>query len=693
MDSEQRIQSLISRMSLEEKISQMLHESPAIERLDIPAYNWWNECLHGIARAGAATVFPQAIGMAASFDDDLLFRIADAISTEARAKYNSAVSRGEKYYGLTFWTPNVNIFRDPRWGRGQETYGEDPLLTSRLGTAFVRGLQGDQPEVLKTAACAKHFAVHSGPETLRHSFNAEVGMRDLYETYLPAFQALVEAGVEAVMGAYNRTLGEPCCGSQFLMREILREQWGFTGHYVSDCWAVRDFHEHHKVTNSPAESAALAVNTGCDLNCGCSYGALSEAVAQGLITEETIDKSLTRLLRTRFRLGMFEKAESSPYDQLGPELIRCEDHIKLSLEAAQKSIVMLKNDASLLPLKDEPQKILLIGPGAANPHVLLGNYHGLSPRLVTILEGLTAKIIDRPWIHLDYHQGCLMHNENRNTGWTVGMAEAADVVIAVFGNDNAVEGEEGDAIASNARGDRTDIELPPWQLEYLQKIRERGTPVVLVLTGGSPIAFPENIADAVLFAWYPGEQGGSAVADILFGDAVPSGKLPITFPKSTNQLPPYEDYAMEGRTYRYLRDEPLFPFGFGLSYTHFSFDSITCSRTEIHPGEDIEITVEVSNTGYIDGDEVVQLYIHAIDSGPGRPNFSLRAYQRISIPKQQRATVQFCLHSRDFETVNENGIRELIPGSYKITAADCAPFRSAVDKGAAIPVGTECKIL
>ncbi|GAB6089376.1 glycoside hydrolase family 3 C-terminal domain-containing protein [Spirochaeta dissipatitropha] len=692
MDREQKIQSLVSSMTLEEKIGQLLHESPAIDRLDIPKYNWWNECLHGVARAGGATIFPQAIGMAASFDDDLLFRIADAISDEARAKYNLAATRGEQYHGLTFWTPNVNIFRDPRWGRGQETYGEDPLLTSRLGTAFVRGLQGDNPDQMKTAACAKHFAVHSGPETLRHSFNAETSMKDLHETYLPAFQALVEAGVEAVMGAYNRTLGEPCCASHFLMEDILRGRWEFKGHYVSDCWAIRDFHEHHGVTKTAAESAALAVNTGCDLNCGCTYGALTEAVELGLIEEKKIDESATRLLRTRFRLGMLD-SEGSAYDKLGPELIRSPKHIELSLEAARKSLVLLKNDNNILPVRNESQRVLLIGPAAANPHVLIGNYHGLSPNLVTVLEGITAKIIDRPSIQMDYHQGCLMHNENRNTGWTLGMAEAADLVIAVFGNDNAIEGEEGDAIASHARGDRTDIELPPWQLEYLQQMRDRGTPVILVLTGGSPIAIPEDIADAVIFAWYPGEQGGTAIADVIFGDVTPSGKLPITFPKSTNQLPPYEDYAMEGRTYRYLREEPLYPFGFGLSYTSFSFDSMSCDCESIQEGTEITVKVTVSNTGDNAGDEVVQLYVQAEDQQPEQANFSLRAYERVHIPQQESRTVEFRLKARDFETVNEKGERILISGAYRIIAANCAPFKSATEKGAAVPISKECRVV
>ncbi|MDR1301909.1 MAG: glycoside hydrolase family 3 C-terminal domain-containing protein, partial [Treponema sp.] len=596
VERESAIQALIAKMSLEEKVSQLSYTSPAIERLGIPAYNWWNECLHGVARAGIATVFPQAIALAATFDEPFVQKVAKAIADEARAKYNEAITAGNRgqYWGLTFWTPNINIFRDPRWGRGQETYGEDPHLTGRIGLAFVKGLQGDDPEQLKVAACAKHFAVHSGPENQRHTFDAQVSKKDLFETYLPAFKVLVENGVEAVMGAYNRIFGEPCCGSTYLLQDILREKWQFKGHVVSDCWAIRDFHENHRVTLSPEASAAKALNAGCDLNCGCTYPYLTVAYKQGLVSEEAINTALTRLLRTRFKLGMFDPPEQDPYKTLGRDTINCENHRVLALEAAYKSVVLLKNDKNLLPLKKKAQKILLIGPGAANPHTLLGNYYGISPRLVTILEGLAEKIHGEYGITLEYRQACLQYEKNHPSNIIFGEATESDVIIGVFGLDGAMEGEEGDAIASNSNGDRETIELPPWQLEYLRKIRAGGKPLILILTGGSPIAFPEDIADAILFVWYPGEQGGTAVADILFGDKAPSGKLPITFPASTAQLPPYDNYAMQGRTYRYMQEQPLYPFGFGLSYTRFRIDTVMLSTHELSAGSSVQVTVQVT---------------------------------------------------------------------------------------------------
>ncbi|MDR0758747.1 MAG: glycoside hydrolase family 3 C-terminal domain-containing protein, partial [Treponema sp.] len=462
MTREEHIQDLIAKMTLEEKVSQLSYESPAIERLGIPEYNWWNECLHGVARAGFATVFPQAIALAATFDEAFVRETASAIADEARAKYNEAVKMGNRkqYWGLTFWTPNINIFRDPRWGRGQETYGEDPYLTSRIGLAFMKGLQGDDPENLKLAACAKHFAVHSGPEKLRHVFDAQVSPKDLWETYLPAFKVLVENGVESVMGAYNRTLGEPCSGSPLLLKEILRDKWQFKGHVVSDCWAIRDFHENHKVTFSPEESAAKALNAGCDLNCGCTYPMLAVSYKKGLVTEEAINTALTRLLRTRMKLGMFDPPEQSPYGKLGREVINCEKHRLLALEAARKSIVLLKNDNNLLPLDDSGKRILLTGPGAANPHTLLANYYGMSPHLVTILEGLVEKTRTKYAISMEYRMGSLMYEANHPSNVAFGVAPNDDVVISVFGLDGIMEGEEGDAIASDSNGDRDTIELP-----------------------------------------------------------------------------------------------------------------------------------------------------------------------------------------------------------------------------------------
>jgi beta-glucosidase len=694
MDYETRIKELIAKMTLEEKVSQLLYTSAAIERLGIPEYNWWNECLHGVARAGIATVFPQAIAIAATFDESLVQELADAISDEARAKYNEAVARGNRgqYWGLTFWTPNINIFRDPRWGRGQETYGEDPYLTGRIGLAFVKGLQGDDPENLKLAACAKHYAVHSGPEKFRHTFDAVVSKKDLFETYLPAFKTLVDGGVESVMGAYNRTLGEPCCGSTYLLKDILRESWGFKGHVVSDCWAIRDFHENHKVTGTPEESAALALNAGCDLNCGCTYPYLTTSFKKGLVTEEAINTALARLLRTRLKLGMFDPPQQGKYGKLGRETINCEKHQKLALKVAEKSIVLLKNDKGLLPLDSSSKRITLVGPAAANAHTLFGNYYGVSSRFVTILEGLGDKVRDKYGINLEYRQGCLMYSDNDRSNAEFGSANPPDIIIAVMGLDGAIEGEEGDAIASDSNGDRAYIELPPWQMKFLQKVRATGRPLILVLTGGSPIAIPEDIADAVIFAWYPGEQGGKAVADIIFGDTVPSGKLPITFPASTDQLPPYEDYSMKGRSYRYMTQKPLFPFGFGLSYTSFHFDSITLSAGSINTGEAVKAAVSLSNTGKRDADEVVQIYITKDEHGADDPMSSLRGFRRIFVPAGKSVTVEFELPASAFETVNAEGKSVLLPGSYTVIAADAAPLPVAVEKGAPAPIQAKIRV-
>ncbi|MDR3275969.1 MAG: glycoside hydrolase family 3 C-terminal domain-containing protein [Treponema sp.] len=705
MDREARIKDLISKMTLEEKVSQLSYTSPAIERLGIPQYNWWNEALHGIARAGLATVFPQAIALAASFDEVFIRQVASAISDEARAKYNEAVKRGNRnqYYGLTFWTPNINIFRDPRWGRGQETYGEDPFLTGRIGLAFMQGLQGDDPERLKTAACAKHFAVHSGPEKLRHVFDAQVSQKDLFETYLPAFKLLAENGVEAFMGAYNRTLGEPCCGSTYLLKDILRGAWGFKGHVTSDCWAIRDFHENHKVTRSPEESAALALNAGCDLNCGCTYPMLTLACKQGLVTRAAIDAALSRLLRTRFKLGMFDPPEQDPYAKLGRETIGSEKHRQLAREAAQKSIVLLKNEGNLLPLDDSAKTITLVGPAAANIQSLLGNYYGLNSRLVTILEGLAAKVGEKPAISFEYRQGSLMYDDIHQSFQAFGATghddapmfglDNTDVVIACYGLDGAMEGEEGDAIASDSNGDRDAIELPPWQLKFLRRIRKAGKKLILVLTGGSPIAFPEDIADAILFAWYPGEEGGNALADIIFGDAIPSGRLPITFPASTAQLPPYEDYAMRGRTYRYMEEKPLYPFGFGLSYTSFRFDSLSLSADTIAAGGSVKASLSLSNTGSRDAVEVVQIYAARENRRATDPITSLRAFRRVAVPAGKTLRVEFELAAAAFESVNEAGISVLEPGAYTLTAAGAAPIPVALERGAARPVSAIIKVL
>ena len=682
-----RVDDLVSRMTLEEKVSQMVHEAKEIERLGIPEYNWWNECLHGVARAGLATVFPQAIGLAATFDTDLLFRVATAISDEARAKHHTAAAEGNRgqYKGLTFWTPNVNIFRDPRWGRGQETYGEDPFLTAQLGVAMVKGLQGDDPKYLKTAACAKHYAVHSGPEAERHTFDAQTTLKDLYETYLPAFKALVEAGVETVMGAYNRTNSEPCCASKLLLMDILRNAWNFQGHVVSDCWAIKDIHDGHHVTDRIEESVALAVKMGCDLNCGSCFYYLEKAVEEGLIDEKFITESVKRLFTTRFKLGMFDPEDAVPYTKISKNVINCEAHRRLTREAAAKSIVLLKNENGLLPLKKDYKKVLLVGPNAANVNLLLGNYYGTNDRLVTILEGLIGKSHEGTVI--EYRTGCTLKGDNENAvDWTVFEAKASELVIAAFGLDPSLEGEEGDAISSREQGDRTSVSLPAGQEAYLRKLRNAGTPVVLILAGGSPIAVPYDIADAILFVWYPGEEGGNAVADVLFGDVSPSGKLPLTFPKSVEQLPPYRDYNMKGRTYRYFTQEPLFPFGFGLSYTTFSYDAIMLSKLAISAGESVELTVSVSNRGQRDAEEVVQLYLTDMAASVDVPLYTLKGFQRVFIKVGETKQLKFTITPEMMALINEQGESVLETGEFTVTVGGSCPAEVSRKLGAPAPI-------
>lgn len=683
---EERVDDLISRLTLEEKVGQLMYGAPAVERLGVPAYNWWNECLHGVARNGRATIFPQAIGMAATFDTELMHRIGEAISDEARAKYNVSVANGFRgqYQGLTFWTPNVNLFRDPRWGRGQETYGEDPFLTSRIGVAFVKGLQGDHPKYLKSAAMAKHYAVHSGPEGLRHEFNAEVSMKDLWETYLPAFEALVtEADVEGVMGAYNRTNGDPCCAHPYLMEEVLRKKWGFDGYFTSDCWALVDFYQGHNIVETPPQAAALALNTGCNLNCGSTYPELLKSIEQGLTTEATVDENLRELLPTRFRLGLFDPPGAVPFDAIGPEVIACEEHLGLSREAAAKSIVLLKNDG-VLPLKKDIGSIFVTGPTAAHAQALLANYYGLSDDLRTILEGIVGKTSPQTSVH--YSQGALLDEPNRNPiDWFSGEAGSADVTIACLGISQLIEGEEGESIASRHKGDREDIALPPNQVEFLKKIRANAKKLVVVLTGGSAIACPEvyEMADALLFAWYPGEQGGNAVGDIVFGDAVPSGRLPVTFPMSVEDLPPYEDYAMANRTYRYMEKEPLFPFGFGLSYTQFEYSGLEIGPAQPAAGQPVTVEVTVTNTGKYRGEEVIQLYLTDVAASVAVPKYALKGFQRVALWPGASKRVRFTIAPDMMKIVNEKGERVLEKGDFKVFLGGSAPSQRSLALGAA----------
>src|SRR5437667_6839927 len=806
---EQRVNELVSRMTLEEKVSQMQDVAAAIPRLGVPAYNWWNEGLHGVARSGNATVFPQAIGLAATWDTDLIHRVADVISTEARAKYNDAIQHGNtgRYFGLTFWSANINIFPEPRWGRGQETYGEDPYLTSRIGVAFVTGLQGDNPNYLKTVSTSKHFAVHSGPEVLRHRFNVPVPPHDLADTYTPAFRAtIVEGKADSVMCAYNSVRGEPACANHFLF-DMLRNKWGFKGYVVSDCWAISDLHQGHGFVLTLEQAAALAVKAGTDLSCGPEFGALPFAVRNRLLSNDDIDRGVKRLFEARFRLGMFDPPERVPWSKLTIADNDTPAHRQLALEAARKSIVLLKNDGNMLPLKSSVKAIAVVGPNADSLSVLLGNYNGNPSSYTTIIDGIRkrfrgAKIltamgapvtetsavvipseylrtsgpnsqpglnaeyfaninfsaapvlkrvdasVDFEWNNVspgpgvpagnysvrwsgelvapvdgDYRLGAstdggyrlyldgkkiiddstphgtrtmttLVHLqaghaypiriEYFHTWWeatarllwlppnlseeAVNAARKADVIIAVVGITVQFEGEESDSSDPGFfGGDRLDLNLPRPQQELLESLAATGKPLVVVLTNGSALAvnWAQEHAAAILEVWYPGEEGGTAVADVLAGDYNPAGRLPVTFYKSVAQLPPFANYSMVGRTYRYFAETPLYAFGYGLSFTTFSYRNAHVDRKELHSNEPMSVSAEVTNSGAIAGDEVVQLYL-AHPGVDGAPIRALAGFQRIHLDAAASKTVDFTLHDRDLSIVDEAGARRVVPGAVDV---------------------------
>ena len=658
----EKAKALVAQMTVEEKMSQLRYDAPGIPRLGIPGYNWWNEALHGVARAGTATSFPQAIGMAAMFDDVLLERLGDVAATEGRAKYNALSAEEDRdiYKGLTFWSPNINIFRDPRWGRGHETYGEDPYLTARLGKAYVHGLQG-RGETMKAAACAKHLAVHSGPEALRHHFNAEATPKDMEETYLRAFEECVmDAKVESVMGAYNRTNGEPCCGSKALLVDTVRGKWGFEGHIVSDCWAIRDFHEGHMVTQTPAQSAALAMEMGCDLNCGNTYLHLMSAYEQGLVTEEQITRSAERLFTTRYLLGIL--GEGSEFDAIPYEVVECDEHLALAQEAARKSCVLLKNDG-LLPLDaDKVGTIGVIGPNANSRIALIGNYHGTASRYTTVLEGIQDAMAGKGRVL--YSEGCHLYKDRlEHLAWeddriseAVIVAKRSNVVVLALGLDETLEGEEGDTGNSNASGDKYDLRLPESQRILLSKVLEVGKPTVVLLMAGSSIdvSLAEEKANAILLTWYPGAGGGKTVADILFGEVSPSGKLPVTFYHNSalEEMPEFTDYSMANRTYRYYTGTPLYPFGYGLTYGDVAVTGLTADR------ETACVTVE--NRGRATED-VVQLYLRDNDSPDAPANPILCGFLRVSLEAGETKQVQIPMDPKAFTVVNAAGQR--IPGS------------------------------
>ena len=664
-----RVADLIAALRPAEKVALLMHESPAIPRLGIAAYDWWSECLHGVARAGVATVFPQAIALAATFDTDLVAKVYEAVAAEALYKHRLA-GRRERYWGLTFCTPNVNIFRDPRWGRGHETFGEDPLLTSAMARATIRALQGPDPAAPRVAACAKHFAVHSGPEALRHGFDVKVGPKDLHETYLPAFKASVEAGVAAVMPAYNAVNGVPCCANVELLQHTLRAAWGFQGLVMSDAFSVTDSHRGHRYTRDEAESAAAALRAGCDLEIGRVYRSLADALDRNLIEEADIDRSLNLVLSLRERLGVLGETAAAP------GTVDFAAHAALSRRAASRAITLLKNDG-ILPLRRDA-RLLVTGPLAADVQVLLGNYHGINPSLATVLEGIAGTVGHAAAVQ--YQPGCELHGDTRQ-----GIAQArrvaanVDVVVAVVGINSTLEGEEGAAMGSHANGDRIDIDLPAAQQELLAELHESGTPLVVVVGTGSALAlgWAARYADAVLCMWYPGQAGGHAVADVLYGDANPAGRLPLTFYGATADLPPFDDYRMTGRTYRYFDGEPVFPFGFGLSYSTFTYRGLELGEDAIAIGGELTFSFEIGNDSDIPGDEVIQIYFAAHDAGIDAPQCQLVGFERCRFAARESKRFERRLPSDDLALVDTDGTRAPRPGRYTLYVAAGAPSRRA----------------
>lgn len=823
---EERVEDLISRMTLEEKISQMIEYADSIPRLGIPEYNWWSEGLHGVARAGIATVFPQAIGLAATFNENLMLDVATVISDEFRAKYNDFISKNERerYKGLTIWSPNINIFRDPRWGRGQETYGEDPYLTSRMGVAFVKGLQGNDPKYFKTIATPKHYAVHSGPEPLRHEFDVDVSQRDFIDTYLPAFEACIKEGnAQSVMSAYNRFRGESCTGSEYMLTDILRNDWGFDGYVVSDCGAVYDIFAFHKLAKSEAEAAAIAVKSGCDLNCGRAYRHLQTAIDSGYLIEKDIDIAIKRLFKARFQLGMFDPPEMVAFNKIPIEVNDCQANRRLSVKAARESIVLLKNEDNILPLSKEMKTIAVIGPNADNAEVMFGNYNGFPSEYVTVAEGIRRKAAAD--VHVFYAQGCSYHRDylekepvewqylsaegapgligeyfnnldlegspfevrrdstinfswfnqaplpgmNRENysirwhgsittpvsgkyllslsgddgfrlfiddqlmidGWSDGwkrdfnhmrfeagsqhsieidyyqkawgsniklewglptgdieikaleIAAQSDVIIFVGGLSPKLEGEEMKVELSGFEGgDRTSLDLPAVQVDMLKKLKALGKPVILVLMNGSALSinWADKNIDAILETWYPGQEGGTAIADVLFGDYNPAGRLPVTFYKSADQLPAFENYDMQGRTYRYFEDVPLYGFGYGLSFTEFEYSELEVPET-VSTSEEINIQLKLTNTGAYDGDEVIQLYVKHPDSPYPVPVHALKSFKRTHLKAGEQKTISFTLSPKQLSVINNENQRIILPGKIQLFVGGQQPNKNLIKNG------------
>ena len=699
-EARKRATELVEKMTVEEIASQLRFDAPAIDRLGIPEYNWWNEGLHGVARAGVATMFPQAIGLGATFDEELLKETGDVISTEARAKYNFQSADGDRdiYKGITLWSPNVNLFRDPRWGRGHETYGEDPYLISRLGVNFIEGLQGDG-EYLKTAACAKHFAVHSGPEALRHHFNAVANMKDMWETYLPQFEAcVIEGKVESVMGAYNRTNGEVCCAHSYLMEEVLRGKWGFEGHYVSDCWAVRDFHENHKVTSSPEESVKLALEKGCDVNCGCTYQKIMDAYDEGLINDELLKRAAIRLFTTRYLLGMFDKTE---FDSIPFNVIECKEHLAVASRATKESLVLLKNDG-ILPLdKNKIKKIGVIGPNANSRASLIGNYHGTSSRYITVLEGIHDYVGDD--VRVFFSEGChlfapkteFLGKEYGRLSEAKAVAANSDVVVLCLGLDETLEGEEGDTGNAYSSGDKNDLKLPPSQIKLLETLIETKVPLIVVTMAGSALdlSLADANANAIVQAWYPGARGGKEVAELLFGEYSPSGKLPVTFYRDEDlkDMPDFEDYSMKGRTYRYIEKAPLYPFGYGLSYADVKITDVSFKNEKSFDEaskDGVTICVKAVNASAIETEDVLQVYVHVNGTKDEVLNTKLAAFMRVKLGANEEKAFEITVPGYAFTTVDDEGTRS-VTGN----AADIYVGFNGADKRTEELTGTKAAVL
>lgn len=702
----EKAEKLVNQMTPEEMVYQTVHSAPPIERLGIKGYDWWNEGLHGVARAGVATVFPQAIGMAATFDEELLEKVADAVSTEARAKYNMQQKFHDygRYKGLTLWAPNINIFRDPRWGRGHETYGEDPYLTSRLGARYVEGLQGHDERYLKTAACAKHFVGHSGPEGLRHEFDARISQHDLEDTYLPAFETCVKkAKVETVMGAYNRINGEPCCGSKTMLQEVLRKKWGFQGHVVSDCFAVRDFHEHHHVTETPEESAAMALNNGCDLNCGKMFLYLAGAYEKGMISQERLKEAVINLYTTREKLGTVDETDiqHNPYNKIPYAVVDSKEMQELNRKTTEQTFVLLKNKDNILPLKPEHfQTIGIVGPNANSRKALVGNYEGTASRYYTVTEGIQDYLEKHPRadgkeIRVLVSEGCHLYKEGWKTNRTSeveAICEASDVVILCMGLDATIEGEQGDAGNDFASGDKMNLNLPGEQQQIVETAAASGKPVVLLYLSGSALTVGtmEERMSAVMQCWYPGAQGGKAIANVLFGEASPQGHLPVTFYRTTEELPDFTDYSMENRTYRYMKNLALYPFGYGLSYTSFEYSEVAIrmigqgvmSQAELEADMEkdiMEISATVRNTGTFDSRETVQVYVKAPRVEGRIPNAQLKAFAKVSLKAGEVACVKLMLNRKAFTLVNSEGERFVPKGTFIIYVGGSQPDERSVE--------------